>query len=51
MPVDDMPIKANINQLLIDADDVLQDDDTGGRGTTCGPPDDEEGGETNAYLS
>jgi hypothetical protein len=47
MPVDNMPIDTNVDQLQIDADNVLQDDNEVGE--TTGPPDDDEGGESKAY--
>jgi hypothetical protein len=47
MPVDDMPIDTNVDQLQIDADDVIQDGNEGGE--TTGPSDDDEGGESKAY--
>jgi hypothetical protein len=40
MPVDDMPIDANVDQLQINADDVLQDGIESGE--TNGPPYDDE---------
>jgi hypothetical protein len=43
MPVDDMPIDANVDQLQINADDVLQDGNESGE--TSDPPDDDEGDE------
>jgi hypothetical protein len=43
MPVDDMPIDANIDQLQINADNVLQDGNESGE--TTGAPDDDKGDE------
>jgi hypothetical protein len=47
MPVDNMPINANVDQLQINADDVLQDGNESGETTT--PTDDDEGGESKAH--
>jgi hypothetical protein len=47
MPIGDIPIDDNVDQLQIDADDVLQDGNESVG--TAGPPDDDEGGESKAH--